>query len=242
MTNIVRIIFGGLFSIFLVNSASALSCMPPSITSSFHYYDQAEESYRAVMGRWRAAEPVPEVGEYNQTGEPRQVIRYRFVGRGIGYNGPTGRYQVVPVNVQPQCAGPWCAGYPANNDNVIVFVEERGDGEYWFTDGPCGGASFAATSENLQSLVNCLNGRRCDDDTTYLPVEPVAPPVSNDWCGAQGDLAGYVGERVERVPFDLWPERARFVRPGDMMTMDYFPNRLNVILTNTAIVERLYCG
>lgn len=65
--------------------------------------------------------------------------------------------------------------------------------------------------------------------------EPVA-----DACGAQ-ELESFFGESVSVVDSNLI-EDARVIRPGDAVTMDYRPDRLNVYLDSQDVVERVNCG
>jgi len=237
----------GLALIVFGTAAQALSCLPSTMEQSFQRFDAADELYRVYQGQWQALEslPAPPTDMRSQVDPNRPSVRYRFIGRSIGLNGVTGRYQLLTVEVAPKCLGSWCGGYPRDHDPQIVFLEDvNEDGRTLrFNPGPCGGASFPANQENLETLVDCLNRGPCDDrlldGDTPRPYDPQRPI---DHCGATGVLTEYLGERIERVPFHLWPERIRFIRPGDAVTMDHWPDRLNVDLSQRATIRGFRCG
>ena len=248
-----RRFFIGLYSVLVLlalgTAAQALSCLPPGMAQSFQRFDAADELYRVYQGRWQALEPIPSRDRITdlelQGNGARPTIRYRFLGRSLGLNGVAGRYQLLNVEVTPQCTGPWCSGYPKDNEPQIVFLQDvhQDGGTLRFNPGPCGGASFPATPENLDTFVSCLNRGPCSDGLLDGdPPRPYDPQRPIDTCGAMGELAAYLGERIERVPFRLWPRQVRFIRPGDMVTMDYASGRLNVDLSHRAIIQGLRCG
>ena len=246
-----RRVFIGLYSvlalIFMGTAAQALSCLPPNMAESFQRFDAAEELYRVYQGRWQALEPrrAHPADLSHETTQSRQSIRYRFVGRSVGLDGVTGRYQLLNVRVTPQCVGSWCGGYPNQASQQIVFLHDvNQDGSTLrFHPGPCGGAAFPATQDNLDTFISCLNRGPCGDELLDAePPRPHDPQRPIDTCGATGLLTEYLGARIERVPFHLWPQRVRFIRPGDMVTMDHWPDRLNVDLSHQAIIQRLRCG
>ena len=78
----------------------------------------------------------------------------------------------------------------------------------------------------------------------------VAPEASNpppeDSCGAIGlaDLQGQVrsDSLVAEVGRRTAGRRVRWIRPGDAVTMDYSPERLNIHLDARDRIERLSCG
>jgi len=78
-----------------------------------------------------------------------------------------------------------------------------------------------------------------------LPAGPASPPAA-DACGAatldrylnllptadtKAAIAGAVGDR-----------RIRYIAPGDAVTMDYSPARLNVELGEDGRIKRFRCG
>jgi hypothetical protein len=68
-------------------------------------------------------------------------------------------------------------------------------------------------------------------------------PPSDDPCGAR-DLQHLIGARVPSAAAlkAIGPERIRVIRPGDAVTMDHAPTRLNIELDAADIVVQLRCG
>jgi len=72
----------------------------------------------------------------------------------------------------------------------------------------------------------------------------MAPPASEpepDACNASGWM-WLVGEPVDVVAASTFPAPMRVIGPGDAVTMDYLPNRLNVSYNEAGIVTDVYCG
>lgn len=64
-----------------------------------------------------------------------------------------------------------------------------------------------------------------------------APPTA---CGAV-DYQWLVGENLAAVtlPSDL---NARIITPGTVITMDYNPRRMNIVVDERGYIIRVYCG
>lgn len=80
-------------------------------------------------------------------------------------------------------------------------------------------------------------GRGGDPDVAVVPGlggDPVP-------CGADV-LAALVGQPVIRLPGDEVPGPIRVIRPGDAVTEDFNPARLNVSLDASDIIAALSCG
>lgn len=83
------------------------------------------------------------------------------------------------------------------------------------------------------------------------PEAPRPPPVdrlAGDPCGAAG-LAHLVGGPAPDGPLldeiragDGPPSRVRVIRPGQPVTMDHWPGRLNILLDSGGTVLALRCG
>ncbi len=63
---------------------------------------------------------------------------------------------------------------------------------------------------------------------------------TEDACGAD-DYRGLVGQPLAAVtlPADLG---ARIIGPDTAVTMDFRPERLNIAVDGSGIIERVYCG
>lgn len=75
---------------------------------------------------------------------------------------------------------------------------------------------------------------------------PTFPPPAEDACGA-APLARYAGAQASdevraAIAATLGERRVRYIAPGDAVTMDFAPSRLNVELDGTGRIVRLRCG
>lgn len=69
--------------------------------------------------------------------------------------------------------------------------------------------------------------------------QPDMPPMS---CGAEG-LQGLVGQRAEVLDSMTFEASAvRVIRPGQGVTMDYSPSRLNIEIDRSNRIARIHCG
>lgn len=75
------------------------------------------------------------------------------------------------------------------------------------------------------------------------PAAAVVPGLGGDPapCGAD-ILAGLVGQPVIRLPGDEVGGPIRIIRPGDAVTEDFSPTRLNVSLDGNDTIAALSCG
>jgi Peptidase inhibitor I78 family len=53
---------------------------------------------------------------------------------------------------------------------------------------------------------------------------------------------GYVGHPITVLQGITFPFAVRVIRPGDMMTMDFNPNRLSIFLNEKDIMTEVRCG
>lgn len=67
------------------------------------------------------------------------------------------------------------------------------------------------------------------------------PPAAEDTCGAAG-FADLIGQPRSAAETAALPVDARIVGPDDAVTMDFNPERLNVLLNDNNLVDRLTCG
>lgn len=72
-------------------------------------------------------------------------------------------------------------------------------------------------------------------------VEPLPGPEPAT-CGAE-TLQGLVGQREEVLAAMTFEASAvRVIRPGQAVTMDYSPRRINFELDRTGRIVRVFCG
>jgi len=70
---------------------------------------------------------------------------------------------------------------------------------------------------------------------------PVLPSPADDTCGASG-LATYIGQEASILDAARFANPVRVIRPGDMVTMDFNPQRLNFELDALDEIARIRCG
>ena len=150
--------FAVLSALTFATPSQALSCLPPTPENSFAFYDAAPEIYQVWTGRWIKTNPTPDTGGYVDpvTGTEPYPVMYRFQGRQVGASGPRGPFRMFRVLVEPQCAGPWCAGYPDGGEQIVGFFERTNTGLRKFSPGACGGAAFPRTAENVNRISSCF--------------------------------------------------------------------------------------
>lgn len=77
------------------------------------------------------------------------------------------------------------------------------------------------------------------------PAEPALSPATDE-CGAAG-LGRYLnvsptGEMKSAIASAAGDRRIRYIAPGDAVTMDFSPSRLNAELGEDGRIKRFRCG
>ncbi len=67
------------------------------------------------------------------------------------------------------------------------------------------------------------------------------PDSAEDSCGAS-DLAGFIGGDASRLDAVRFANPVRIIRPGDAVTLDFNPERLNFELDVRDRIVRVRCG
>lgn len=94
----------------------------------------------------------------------------------------------------------------------------------------------------LALLAGCTGSAGpCNPEAT-----PAFPPPAEDTCGS-APLARHAGAQATdevraAIAATLGERRVRYISPGDAVTMDYAPSRLNVELDAEGRIVRLRCG
>ena len=72
-------------------------------------------------------------------------------------------------------------------------------------------------------------------------MEPVPVPPAEDMCGASKlqYLVGKPGVVLDGMRFS---QDVRVIQPGMAVTMDFRPDRLNILLDKRDVIERVYCS
>lgn len=73
------------------------------------------------------------------------------------------------------------------------------------------------------------------------PPFPAPDPGPVGTCGADG-LQGLVGQHVSVLGGMSFPGPVRVIRPGDAVTMDYNPDRINIEVSDAQRILRIFCG
>ena len=78
------------------------------------------------------------------------------------------------------------------------------------------------------------------------PSESAKPEPAADECGAS-KLGSYLGQpsaadTMARIKQTIGHDRIRTINPGDAVTMDFRPDRLNVEVGEDGRIKRLRCG
>ncbi len=69
--------------------------------------------------------------------------------------------------------------------------------------------------------------------------EPV--PVDEDACGASGNQ-NLVGQSADILAAMTFPIGTRLIYPDTAVTMDFSPERLNILVGRTGRIEEVSCG
>ena len=89
------------------------------------------------------------------------------------------------------------------------------------------------------SMAGLMAGLIAGCDPVVLPI-PDVPPVE-DTCGA-AQLQGLIGQPVGILATMPFSGTVRILRPGDVVTMDFSPNRLNVDVDLNEVISGVRCG
>lgn len=73
----------------------------------------------------------------------------------------------------------------------------------------------------------------CAHGVSDVPVEGA--------CGASA-LQELVGRDMSALAAMTFPDTTRFISPGDAITMDFSPSRLNFDLDENGVITRIWCG
>ena len=144
----------------LAQPAAALSCLAPSVATSFAAADASEAEYVMAVGRLALlpGQTIPEQPDDPNAREGYSV-QARFEGRTATTEGFT-QDVTGDVTVEVGCTGAWCGGVPL--DRVLVFLERRGD-DLVLTEGPCPQFALDATPAREAEAIACA--------TTGCPAE-----------------------------------------------------------------------
>ncbi len=140
--------------------ASALSCRPPSVTTSFEQAQQSPDSYVVVHGRLTVDERLmPRAEGKGRSGPKRTLIPAAIMGRSLsqaGFKLPFER----KITLEVACFGPWC-GDIASGTDVLAFLRQEAHG-YALMITPCGGDVFVTPpAKMLKQVKTCFRRGQC---------------------------------------------------------------------------------
>lgn len=88
------------------------------------------------------------------------------------------------------------------------------------------------------ALAACGAGR---DTTPDLTQRPSIPPPQTDTCQAT-PYARLVGQDATALERELILRQVRIIRPGDAVTQDFRPVRINFEIGPDNRIARIFCG
>ncbi|PWJ22190.1 hypothetical protein [Jannaschia seohaensis] len=147
-----------LFLAALAQPATALTCAPPSVASSFAIAQDSPLTYVLAAGRLTplggTATPVPRDPPL-RVHEVRLARLDGHLASRSGFDRPVS----LEIAVELICAGPWCADLPEGE--LLLFLERHGD-DYVLLEGPCPRFALTSTPETRAEALACLTGT-CPD-------------------------------------------------------------------------------
>lgn len=91
------------------------------------------------------------------------------------------------------------------------------------------------------ALTACAVTDRGQGLTDPAMMEPPHFGEGDDVCGAAG-RDYLVGQSINEVDLDTLARTIRTIYPGQMVTMDHRPDRLNIDVGEAGKILRLWCG
>ncbi|WP_371155719.1 hypothetical protein [Jannaschia sp. 2305UL9-9] len=137
----------------IAQPASALSCLSPTVQTSFAAADDSDATY--VMGVGRLT-PVPGQRIPAAPDNPNHRVGYSleatFEGHLATRNGFDHAY-AGPVTVDVTCVAAWCGQIPVGAH--LLFLERTAEGDR-LTAGPCPRFALPSTPRNRSDALSCL--------------------------------------------------------------------------------------
>jgi len=138
--------------------AEALSCLRPSVESSFTTAQASSHEYVMAVGSVILApgQQVPDAVGENVRSDV--TLDARFTGdlaSAGGFVTPAD----MPLALDLTCAGPWCATPPAGE--VLAFIQRDADGGHRLTLGPCPQFALGVQDDTRARALACLRGGSC---------------------------------------------------------------------------------
>lgn len=154
--------FGVCFALVLsAGSASALSCLQPTVESAYAQAAASKSDYIIVDGVVSFdARKLPRAPRSNPNAAPREtLIKARIKGLAMSRAGFDHKLD-REITLSVPCLGPWCGGLGAG-ERYLAFLRKDGAG-YVLEAGPCGGWAFGGdTRAHAQAAYRCYTSGGC---------------------------------------------------------------------------------
>ena len=154
-------------AVLLSDSALALSCMRPDLVKTLEEAKASPKLYHVLVGRFVSQTPTPQKGGYVGPSErqfeskPPVVTPTFFEGYALAKHAyQDSHLSRFPVDIETRCMGPWCSGVPANDREIIAFVEAREGQPPVLKISPCPRFTFRAEPAKVQKIRQCLD-KKC---------------------------------------------------------------------------------
>lgn len=141
--------------------AAALSCMPWGPADAYLEAAGSDSVYNVIAGRLRFDETLlPRSHSENPNDTPPLTrIPAQLSGKMLAGKHFSQRVN-VPVVLEVECLGPWCAGLASGQD-YVVFAQQRG-AELVVAVGACGGFAFDDSAQVRRQVLDCHRGKACN--------------------------------------------------------------------------------
>lgn len=137
--------------------ATALSCIRPDPVAAFNTVAEAEQTFVILHGQFDfPTKNIPD--PFN--GPPKDVrVPSTFKGKLLTGDGFTDDVE-VPVTINLDCAGPWCARMTPGTDYLAYVLQS--DGALIFNVDPCYSFAFPNPDEDaIAAVEQCAAGGDC---------------------------------------------------------------------------------
>ncbi|MGR3617572.1 MAG: hypothetical protein ACU0BB_16240 [Paracoccaceae bacterium] len=142
--------------------AVALSCLPWGVDNAYQEAEASKTTFSVVQGVLHFDETKLPVVDWDHQEDVPQNTRIPAIVQGRSMTS-AGFTQCVdlPVTLEIQCAGPWCANAKSGRE-YVMFLEHKSD-EKTLTANPCGSYFFDADgTDAAQQVLSCHKGQTCD--------------------------------------------------------------------------------
>ncbi len=160
-------------TLFMAESASALSCVQQDLINTLEDAKASEKLYHILVGKFVTRGPRPKSRSYSgfmspedqSRPKPPLITRTYFEGYSLAQHPRQDEHlSRFPVDIETSCAGPWCSNVPQSDRALIAFVEAREGQAPLLKISPCPYWTFGAKAERVEKVRQCLD-KSCQPDT-----------------------------------------------------------------------------